>query len=106
MTIKTPWSRLIRFIAEDGQIYYGDVITDDPKFDVGVATKDESSSVQAKVIEGDPLSKGCKVTERVEVVKQLLGPFTMDGTPAIRCIGGNYAEHRASSPILSEKWGS
>lgn len=103
MTIKTPWSRLVRFIAEDDQIYYGDVVTDDPEFDVGAATKEEPSSLRAKIIEGDPLSKGCKVTERVEVVKQLLGPFTRDSVPAIRCIGGNYAEHRASSHILAEK---
>ncbi|KAL6241691.1 hypothetical protein RBB50_011473 [Rhinocladiella similis] len=114
MTIKTPWSRLIRFIAPDDQIYYGDVVVGDnsPDFDVGaVATSKEPWLVEARVVEGNPLAENCKVTDRIEVVKKLLGPLTKDTVSEIRCIGGNYAEHlneleykRPFHPIMFPKF--
>ncbi|OAP59666.1 hypothetical protein AYL99_06964 [Fonsecaea erecta] len=111
MPVKVPWSRLIRFIASDDQIYYGDVITDDPDFDVGAAAANRAATpVRAKVVVGDPFSKDCEVTERVDTVKKLLGPFSRQDAPVIRCIGGNYAEHldelnykRPSHPIMFPK---
>lgn len=94
--MKMPWSRLIRFVAPDDQVYYGDVVVDDdsPEFDVGVvATSKEPWLIRARVVEGNPLAENCKVTDRIEVVKKLLGPLTKDTVSEIRCIGGNYAEH-------------
>ena len=101
MPVKVPWSRLIRFVAADNQIYYGDVITDDPEFNVGAIAAKNSSSIHARVILGDPLSEKCEVTERIEAVKRLLGPFTRTTIPAIRCVGGNYADHCA--PFMSHR---
>ncbi|KIX97185.1 uncharacterized protein Z520_07299 [Fonsecaea multimorphosa CBS 102226] len=111
MPVQVPWSRLIRFIASDEQIYYGDVITDDPNFDVGVAAMNTAASpVRAKIVVGWPFSENCEVTERVETVKKLLGPFSRQDAPVIRCIGGNYAEHldelnykRPQHPIMFPK---
>jgi Fumarylacetoacetate (FAA) hydrolase family len=96
MPVKAPWSILIRFVAKDDKIYYGDVVTDQPDFDVGGAAANNPPSIHAKVIRGDPLSGTCEVTDRVMSVKRLLGPFIPATMPAIRCIGGNYAEHCTS----------
>ncbi|OQV07207.1 hypothetical protein CLAIMM_11673 [Cladophialophora immunda] len=99
MPIRVPWTRLIRFVASDDHIYYGDVIADDPDFDVGLAAAATNNNnhiappVRARVVVGSPLSEDCEVTERVATVKKLLGPFSREDVPAIRCIGGNYAEH-------------
>ena len=94
--MKTPWSRLIRFVTTDDQIYFGDVVVEDDSagFDVGAAAiSKEPWPVRARVVEGNPLAEDCKVTDRIEVVKKLLGPLTKDTVSEIRCIGGNYAEH-------------
>lgn len=95
MPIKTPWLRLIRFVALDDRVYYDDVVVyeNDAELDIGIAvTSEHPTSVRAKVITGNPLGEDCKVTDRVEVVKKLLGPLTKDNVSEIRCIGGNYAE--------------
>lgn len=96
MAVKPPWSRLIRFVGADDEVYFGDALTDQLDFDVGAAATEDPISLHAKVVLGDPLSGRCKVTNRVEAVKRLLGPFTMTTMPAIRCIGGNYREHCTS----------
>jgi hypothetical protein len=92
MPIHVPWSRLIRFIsAEDDLIHFGDVVAPSLDFDVGA--KENSGSLTAKLIHGDPLSCDCIVTEGEVKVKKLLGPLTREMVPALRCIGGNYASH-------------
>jgi hypothetical protein len=91
MSVKVAWSRLIRFVGADGNIYFGDAITADADFDVGVPAN--LPFLTAKIVTGDPLSPNCVVTGQVMKVKQLLGPLTNSMVPAVRCIGGNYAAH-------------
>ena len=91
--VKVPWKRLIRFERfEDDSICYGDAIVPDEDFDVGLA--ENLASLSARVITGDPLTPGCKVTDEVVKVKKLLGPLTYDQIPSVLCIGGNYVSHR------------
>lgn len=91
MPVDVPWSRLIRFVGEDEQIYFGDAIVPDADFDVGAAIN--LPSLKAKMITGNPLSTDCIVTDKVMKVQKLLGPLTSSMVPAVRCIGGNYAAH-------------
>ena len=91
MPVKVAWSRLIRFVGDDGQIYFGDAITPNADFDIGAAAN--LPSLEAKIITGNPLSPDCIVTEKVMKVRKLLGPLTSSMVPAVRCIGGNYAAH-------------
>ncbi|OAP55013.1 hypothetical protein AYL99_10713 [Fonsecaea erecta] len=92
MPVEVPWSRLIRFVsAEDDDIHFGDAVVPSADFDVG--DPKNAQSLTAKLIEGNPLSPDCKVTDKVVKVKKLLGPLTRDMVPALRCIGGNYRSH-------------
>lgn len=95
MTVKVPWKRLIRFVnEEDGQVYFGDAVLPSPDFDIG--SPENSNSLEAKILSGDPLSSTCTVQDRVVKVKRLLAPLTAAQVPAIRCIGGNYKSHSMS----------
>lgn len=91
MPVEVPWFRLIRFVAaEDDQIYYGDAVATSPDFDVGKNVE----NLTARLVTGNPLSPGCKISEKELTVKKLLGPLTRETCPALRCIGGNYRSHR------------
>jgi hypothetical protein len=93
MPFAASWSRLIRFVsAEDGLIYYGDVVVPHVGIDIGKPTN--ATYLKAKIIRGNPLAAVCEVTDTIVPVKRLLGPFTSDSVPAVRCIGGNYMGHR------------
>ncbi|KAF4990295.1 hypothetical protein FDECE_14438 [Fusarium decemcellulare] len=92
--MSVAWDRLIRFIATDGCVLYGQPILPSPEFDIGQTT--ENTKLQAKVIQGDDLydtTGATKVTDEVVTVKQLLGPLAQSDVPIIRCIGLNYATH-------------
>ncbi|KAH8799760.1 hypothetical protein F5884DRAFT_686359 [Xylogone sp. PMI_703] len=91
MILPPPWARLIRFISSDDVVHYGDVIAPSSDFDVG--SPSNASSLTARLITGNPFGPDCKVTDTVLPVKKLLGPFTKDTIPAVRCIGGNYGGH-------------
>jgi hypothetical protein len=94
MPIKVPWTRLIRFVAdEDGQTHYGDAIVPNNDFDIGLSGN--TSSLKARLIEGDnPLDpSSCSLTTTVLTVRKLLGPLTKETVQAVRCIGGNYKSH-------------
>jgi hypothetical protein len=94
MVVMVPWTRLIRFVSShDNEVHFGDVILPSDDFDIGLA-HEAGIELTARLIHGNPLSSTCEVLEnRIVSVKQLLGPFTLDMVPAIRCIGLNYAEH-------------
>lgn len=86
------WSRLIRFIAEDGKIYRGEpIIASESDFDVGVQFN-EGKLIKARVIVGD-IFNNAKVTDKILEVKQLLGPLTAEDVPILKCIGLNYLDH-------------
>ncbi|ROW10924.1 hypothetical protein VMCG_01019 [Cytospora schulzeri] len=97
--MRTAWQRLIRFVATDGGIYYGEPLMPSPDFDMGSTTED--TQLQAKVIQGEDLydtSGVTKVTDKIVTVKKLLGPLAPRDVPILRCIGLNYAKHSNALP--------
>ena len=91
--VETPWSHLIRFVSDhDDQVHFGDAIISD-SFNLG-SSHNQAVILQAKLIEGNPLSTDCVVHhDRVVSVKKLLGPLTPQMVSSVRCIGMNYASH-------------
>lgn len=88
------WDRFIRFIATDGRELRGQPILPSPDFDVGTTTAE--TGLKAKVISvanNDIFDPATKVTDEEVVVKELLGPVTIDEVPIIRCIGLNFIKH-------------
>jgi 2-keto-4-pentenoate hydratase/2-oxohepta-3-ene-1,7-dioic acid hydratase in catechol pathway len=83
------WSRLIRFIAQDGRVLRGEPIVTGPSYDAGLAT-----DLKARVIEGDDIySDSVRITDEVVSVKRLLGPLAPQEVPIVRCVGLNYMKH-------------
>lgn len=94
ITMKTAWQRLIRFVATDGRVLYGEPILPRPDFDLG--DTNEQTGLQARIIQGADLydeSGLTKVTDEVVNVRELLGPLTPSTVPIVRCIGLNYLAH-------------
>ncbi|KAH7024138.1 hypothetical protein EDB80DRAFT_699250 [Ilyonectria destructans] len=92
--MKVAWERLIRFVATDGRVLYGEPILPTPDFDIGDTT--DKTKLQARVIEGDDLydtTGATWVTNDIVTVKKLLGPMTPLDVPILRCVGLNYATH-------------
>lgn len=88
------WERLIRFVAEDGHVLYGEPILPSPDFDLG--TTPEDTKLQARLIKGDDLydtTGKTVVSDEVVTVKKLLGPLAQADIPILRCVGLNYAKH-------------
>ncbi|EER24736.1 fumarylacetoacetate hydrolase domain-containing protein 2A, putative [Coccidioides posadasii C735 delta SOWgp] len=79
------FSRLVRFLAKDGKVYYGDAILPTGVTDIARANK-------ARVITGDIFGQH-HVTEQVADVKKLLAPLALNDIKTIRCLGLNYARH-------------
>jgi hypothetical protein len=92
-SLEAPWSHLIRFVsAHDDKVHFGDAILPDG-FELG-ALHNQTSTLKAKLIAGQPLSADCIVQhDKVVSVKKLLGPLTPQMVPSVRCIGMNYASH-------------
>ncbi|KAL2007116.1 hypothetical protein VTN00DRAFT_8554 [Thermoascus crustaceus] len=87
------FSRLIRFLAKDGHVYYGDALLPSGVSDIAKATR-------ARVIQGDIFGQH-RVTEQVAEVKMLLAPLARKDIRTVRCLGLNYAQHakEANMPI-------
>jgi len=79
------FSRLVRFLARDNRIYYGDAILPAGVTDIGKATR-------ARIIRGSPFGKH-EVTEQVADVRMLLCPLAREDVPTVRCLGLNYEAH-------------
>ncbi len=88
-TAMGKFSRLVRFIAEDGKTYYGNV-------------SGKGVPKSAQVIEGNPLGEH-KVTERSIGIKKILSPLDPAQVRSVRCLGLNYRAHaiEAKMPIPS-----
>ncbi|EKG14966.1 Fumarylacetoacetase [Macrophomina phaseolina MS6] len=96
------FSRLIRFLAQDGRIYYGDAILPSNGSNINAAT-------HARLITNgtpfDPLhapspsqpTPPYTITTRTLPVARLLCPLTAHTTRTIRCLGLNYAAHARES---------
>ncbi|TPX34926.1 hypothetical protein SmJEL517_g02590 [Synchytrium microbalum] len=81
------WTRLIRFVAQDGQTYFGQPTSVDSKGYL-------PSGIKARVITGNPLGS-YKITDQVVEVKTLLAP--LERVPIFICIGLNYRKHAAEA---------
>ncbi|KAE8131863.1 hypothetical protein BDV38DRAFT_275604 [Aspergillus pseudotamarii] len=92
----TSFSRLIRFLATDGHIYYGDAIMPTGTSDIGKVTR-------AQVIQGDIFGQH-QVTDQVADVKKLLAPLAREDIVTVRCLGLNYEKHARESNLPIPKY--
>ncbi|QRD81928.1 fumarylacetoacetate hydrolase domain-containing protein 2 [Aspergillus flavus] len=92
----TTFSRLIRFLATDGHIYYGDAIMPAGTSDIGKVTR-------AQVIRGDIFGQ-YQVTDQVAEVKMLLAPLAREDIATVRCLGLNYEQHARESNLPIPKY--
>lgn len=88
--------RLIRFLAKDGQVYYGDAILPPGVTDIAEAT-------QAKVIKGDIFGQH-QVTDQTAEVKLLLAPLAREDIGTVRGLGLNYEQHAKESNLPIPKY--
>jgi 2-keto-4-pentenoate hydratase/2-oxohepta-3-ene-1,7-dioic acid hydratase in catechol pathway len=92
----STFSRLIRFLAKDGHVYYGDAILPAGVSDLAKVTK-------AKVIQGDIFGQHY-VTDQVSEVKMLLAPLARKDIRTVRCLGLNYEQHARESNLPIPKY--
>jgi len=96
----SPWTHLVRFIAEeDGQIHLGQInVSKYP--DVGLSHF-RGEEIEVKVIHGS-IYDGVVKGETLHI-SRLLSPLSTDQVPIIRCLGLNYKDHarEANMPIPS-----
>ncbi|KAL8997873.1 MAG: hypothetical protein Q9169_002955 [Polycauliona sp. 2 TL-2023] len=92
----STFSRLVRFLAKDGSIHYGDAILPTGIVDVAKAT-------QARVIKGDIFGKH-HVTDQVADVRLLLAPLAREDVKTVRCLGLNYEQHAKESKMPLPKY--
>ncbi|KAL4797365.1 hypothetical protein BDV19DRAFT_387534 [Aspergillus venezuelensis] len=90
------FSRLIRFLAKDGHVYYGDAVLSAGVSDIAKATK-------ARVITGDIFGQH-RVTDQVAEVKLLLAPLARKDIKTVRCLGLNYEQHAKESNLPIPKY--
>lgn len=98
--MKLVWTRLIRFLAPDGRVLYGEPILPSPDFDIGLA---EPRQLRAKVLEGEDIfdvSGKTRVTDEVVDVERVLGPLRQGDVPILRCVGLNYAKHSTYTFVI------
>ncbi len=81
--------RLVRFLARDGHIYYGDAI-------LPAHTTDLRHATSARILTGD-IFHAPTVTNRTATISRLLCPLAPQDIGTIRCLGLNYAAHAAES---------
>ncbi|KAI1124707.1 fumarylacetoacetate hydrolase [Nemania abortiva] len=90
------FSRLVRFLAKNGKVYYGDAVL--PK---GVT--DIAQTKKAKIIVGDIFGKH-EVTEQTADVRLLLAPLALEDVKTVRCLGLNYALHAKEAGLPLPKY--
>lgn len=79
------FSRLVRFVAKNGKVYYGDAILPADAEDISLAKS-------AHVIIGD-IFKDYIVTNEVQQISHLLAPLSAGEIGTIRLLGMNYRKH-------------
>ncbi|CAM1507229.1 Fc.00g068700.m01.CDS01 [Cosmosporella sp. VM-42] len=91
------FSRLVRFLAKDGRIYYGDAI-------LPQGINDISKARRARLIKGDIFGKHHVVDQEMDIRLLLppLDPTKHVGT--VRCLGLNYALHAKESGMPIPKF--
>ncbi|KAK7753269.1 hypothetical protein SLS62_004788 [Diatrype stigma] len=79
------FSRLVRFLAKNGRVYYGDAILPQGVTDI-------AKTKQARIVTGNIFGKH-EVTDQVADVRLLLAPLATEDVKTVRCLGLNYALH-------------
>ncbi|KAI1333100.1 fumarylacetoacetate hydrolase [Xylariaceae sp. FL0255] len=92
----SAFTRLIRFLAKNGNVYYGDAI-------LPAGVSDISKAKKAKIISGDIFAK-YEVTDQVADVRLLLAPLALEDVKTVRCLGLNYALHAKESGMPIPKY--
>lgn len=82
---------MVRFLAKDGKIYYGDAV-------LPAGVSDLARTTRARIIKGDIFGQH-HVTEQIADVKKLLTPLARNDIRTIRCLGLNYAQHAKESKM-------
>ncbi|POR36679.1 Fumarylacetoacetate hydrolase domain-containing protein 2 [Tolypocladium paradoxum] len=90
------FSRLIRFLAKDGRIYYGDAI-------LPQGTSDIAKSQRARIISGDIFGEH-NVTDQAVDIRLLLPPLAPSHAGTVRCLGLNYADHAKETGMPEPKY--
>ncbi|KAI0428942.1 fumarylacetoacetate hydrolase [Xylaria sp. FL1042] len=90
------FSRLVRFLARNGKVYYGDAILPQGVTDIAQTKK-------AKIIVGDVFGQ-YKVTDQVADVRLLLAPLALEDVKTVRCLGLNYALHAKEAGLPLPKY--
>ncbi|EXJ85249.1 hypothetical protein A1O3_05924 [Capronia epimyces CBS 606.96] len=91
--IERVWTRFVRFVSDDGNVYAGEPV--DPEVDVGLACK-QGTPVLARVLSSSSaLDAEAKFTGQELPVHKILAPLSADEVGTIRCIGVNYTDHGA-----------
>ncbi|KAK9454577.1 fumarylacetoacetate hydrolase [Dipodascopsis uninucleata] len=90
------FSRLVRFIASDGNTYFGDAI-------LPTGTYDARKATHAFLIEGDVLGDHTVTSEKKEIIK-LLSPLSWDQIHTVRLLGLNYAKHAKEINLPKPKY--
>lgn len=85
---------MVRFLAKDGRIYYGDAI-------LPAGISDIAHTRQARIITGDIFGKH-EVTDQIADVRLLLAPLA--DTKTVRCLGLNYEQHAKESNMPLPKY--
>ncbi|KAH9999738.1 hypothetical protein F4779DRAFT_155200 [Xylariaceae sp. FL0662B] len=85
------FSRLVRFLAKDGKIYYGDAILPSGVTDIAQTKK-------ARIITGSIFGRH-EVTDQVTDVRLLLAPLALEDVRTVRCLGLNYELHAKESKL-------
>ncbi|KAJ2981805.1 hypothetical protein NQ176_g1804 [Zarea fungicola] len=91
-----PFQRLIRFLAQDSQIYYGSPIMASHTSDIALAKT-------AHIITGDIFSS-YTITTRVAQIVRLLSPIAPSQIRTVRCLGLNYARHAHEAAMAIPKY--
>ncbi|CAK7272340.1 hypothetical protein SEPCBS57363_005081 [Sporothrix epigloea] len=90
------FTRLIRFLAQDGRIHYGDALLPSGISDMAQAT-------QARVIRGSIFGTHT-VTDEIADVRMLLAPLAPEDVRTVRCLGINYALHAKETKLPVPKY--
>ncbi|KAH3667110.1 hypothetical protein WICMUC_005457 [Wickerhamomyces mucosus] len=90
------FKRLVRFISEDKQIYFGDAI-------LPTNSSDARSSTEAYKITGDIFSNYSITSEKLPI-KKLLSPLDSNRVGTVRMIGMNYRKHAEEINLPIPKW--
>ncbi|KAI1335673.1 fumarylacetoacetate hydrolase [Xylariaceae sp. FL0016] len=90
------FSRLVRFLARNGKVYYGDAILPQGVTDIAKTKK-------ARIVTGDIFGKH-EVTDQIADVRLLLAPLASEDVKTVRCLGLNYELHAKESGLPIPKY--